>query len=239
MTTNTKLELEFLSQVPLSLRAVDQAWVNERAAQIPNEAFPGEPNVEAALAEVVERLHQRLGQNVKEDTPGFVYTPDNDTDPYVVCVPLDKLSRGQRLERNRIHREPDNTPSRLTDTSESNLRKEFENLLFQDLLLEEKVLEQDHLGRYITPWVNARWEGFQMYHRHLTVAGKPAFKNRYNRTLGRYVIGKIGHQGKAIFTTAPFRHQTKAEAMQEANRLAVELGEPFAVFRCLDIIDLT
>jgi len=71
------------------------------------------------------------------------------------------------------------------------------------------------------------------------VAGKPTFKNRYNRTLGRYVIGKVGHQGKAIFTTAPYRHQTRAEAMQEANLLALELGEPFAVFRCLDIIDLT
>lgn len=238
MPDTNKYTFDFLFPTPLSLRAISQNWVNTRAKQIPNEQQPGEPNVQAALDEAVDRILERIGHNLNEEKPGTIYAPDNDTDPYIVCIPLNNLTG--RLKRSHVGLEKGVLPTQIKpDVVESTLQDEFEDLLFQDLMLEQKVLDKDEQGKYKTSWVNARWEGFQMYHRHLTIAGKPAFKNRYNRTLGRYVVGQVGHQGKVVFTRVPFRHPTRASAMEEANRVAAEQQQPFAVFRCLDIIDLT
>lgn len=235
MTTQNSPDLEFLSPEPLSLRAIDQAWVKKRAAVLPNSKFPNEPNIEGALIEALDTLYERIGENAKPDIPAMVFAPDNDTDPYVIGIPLDK--RRSREKREARGHAPANPP--IVDLKELTLREDFENLLFQQGSFEPHIVNRDERGRYITPWVNARWEGFQMYHNDLVVMTSGKYKNKYARTLGRYVIGKLVLNGGVMFKQVPFRHQTKALALEEANRLSTEFGEPFAIFRCLDIIDTT
>lgn len=235
MEALTKPELtpvDFLSTEPLSLRAIDQAWVKKRAAQLTNAIDPGMPNIEGALFEAVEVLYDRIGPNAKEDVCAMLFTPANDTDPYIVAIPL--AYRTTREKQQGLGTPP--APLR-PDTKNLTLRDEFENLLFEEGSFDPKVLDRDSRGKYVTQWVNARWEGFQMYHNKLTIASSDSYSPKYAKTLGRYVLGKVGAAGVAIFTKAPYRHQTKALALEEANRLSALFGEPFALFRCLDIID--
>lgn len=226
MTTQTLPELEFLSKQAISLRAIDQEWIKTRALELGDDPV-------AALSEAVQTLYDRIGHNVKEDEEVMVFTPENDTDPYVVGIYLDQRTVRQKLAANNATRP---APAML-DSKENSMREDFENLLFEQCPCEPSVIQRDERGRYVVAWVNARWEGFLMYHNNISVIKQNKFQNKYVRTLGRYVIGKMALNGAVLFTKAPFRHQTKALAMEEANRLSTELGEVFAVFRCLDIVD--
>lgn len=232
MTKPELTPVDFLSTEPLSLRAIDQAWVNKRAAQLVNPVDPGMPNVEGALFEAVEVLYDRIGPNAKEDVCAMVFTPANDTDPYVVAIPLTHLTNREKQQG--LGMPP---VAARPDRKECSLREEFENLLFEEGSFDPKVLDRDSRDRYVMQWVNARWEGFQMYHNKLTIAGATNYKPKYAKTLGRYVISKVGPTGAVQFHNVPFRHQTKALAFEEANRLSTEYQGVFAVFRCLDIID--
>jgi hypothetical protein len=226
MTVQELTPVDFLSTEPLSLRAIDQAWVNKRTVEL------GQPNVEAALLEAVEVLHERIGPNVKEDAPVMVYTPANDTDPYVVAIPL---TRRTTRELQQGHGMP--PVAARPDNKNCTLREEFENLLFEEGSFDPKVLDRDSRDKYVMQWVNARWEGFQMYHNKLTLAGTASYKPKYAKTLGRFIIGKVTQTGAVNIHNVPYRHQTKALAMEEANRLSTEHKGVFAVFRCLDIVD--
>lgn len=226
---NTQVtDLSFLSPEPFSLRAIDQTWVNHRAAQL---GSPEEPDISGALTEVAQTLYERIGDNVKDEGEPVVFMPGNETDPYVIGIPLDQ-------RRARLKREGKAPPVALVpDNKEMSLREEFEDLLFQEGSFDPSILDRADNDRYVVPWVNARWEGFQMYHRRLTLVSTDKFKAKYNRTLGRYVLGKVAINGSVLFTKTPFRHQTKAQALEEANRLSTEFSAPFALFRCLDIVD--
>jgi hypothetical protein len=234
MTTQSLPPLDFLSPEPLSLKAIDQTWLNKRAAELANPETPDVPNIEGALLEALDQLYERIGTNAKDDVPALVFAPDNATDPYVVGISLDRRSG---RERRGADRGPANPTPLMPDTKENTLREDFENLLFESGSFDPGIVTRDGNGRYLVPWVNARWEGFQMYHSKLVVNSTGTFKNKYTRTLGRYVIGKVAVNGGVIFKQIPFRHQTKALALEEANRLSVDLGGAFAVFRCLDIIE--
>ena len=225
MTMQNKPELDFLSAEPLSLRAIDQAWIKKRAVEL------GRSDIQGALEEAVGVLYERIGPNAK-DAPAMVFTPGNDTDPYIVAIPLDHLTnreKGQSKGMPPVAERP--------DVKHSTLRDEFENLLFESGSFDPSILKLDAKGRYATPWVNARWEGFMMYHSKLTIAGTDNYKPKYAKTLGRYVIGKVAPTGAVLFHKVPFRHQTKAMALEEANRLSTDFDGAFAVYRCLDIID--
>ena len=225
MTMQNKPELDFLSAEPLSLRAIDQAWIKKRAVEL------GRSDIQGALEEAVGVLYERIGPNAK-DAPAMVFTPGNDTDPYIVAIPLDHLTnreKGQSKGMPPVAERP--------DVKHSTLRDEFENLLFESGSFDPSILKLDAKGRYATPWVNARWEGFMMYHSKLTIAGTDNYKPKYAKTLGRYVIGKVAPTGAVLFHKVPFRHQTKALALEEANRLSTDFDGAFAVYRCLDIID--
>ncbi|MNM27148.1 hypothetical protein D3C81_376330 [compost metagenome] len=80
------------------------------------------------------------------------------------------------------------------------------------------------------------WDGFRLYHNNLTIEAKPVFRQNYHKALGRYVLARVGNNGVPIFTKAPFRHQTKAQAIEEAGRLSQEFKVGFGVYRCLDIV---
>mgnify|MGYP003407763763 FL=1 len=225
MTIQNKPELDFLATEPLSLRAIDQAWIKNRAVEL------GCSDIQGALEEAVGVLYERIGPNAK-DAPAMVFTPGNDTDPYIVAIPLDHLTnreKGQSKGMPPVAERP--------DVKHSTLRDEFENLLFESGSFDPSILKLDAKGRYVTPWVNARWEGFMMYHNKLTIAGTDNYKPKYAKTLGRYVIGKVAPTGAVLFHKVPFRHQTKAMALEEANRLSTDFDGAFAVYRCLDIID--
>lgn len=226
MTAQELTPVDFLSTEPLSLRAIDQAWVHKRASEL------GHATTEGALLEAVEVLHERIGPNVKEDAAVMVFTPTNDTDPYIVAIPLTRLTtreKQQGLGMPPVAARP--------DRKECSLREEFENLLFEEGSFDPSVLKRDSRDKYVMQWVNARWEGFQMYHNKLTIAGTSGYKPKYAKTLGRYVISQVGPTGAVNFHNVPFRHQTKALAFEEANRLSTEHNRVFAVFRCMDIID--
>lgn len=224
--------VDFLSTEPLSLRAIDQVWVKKRAAALTNAVDPGMPNIEGALFEAVEVLYDRIGPNAKEDALAMIFTPGNDTDPYIVAIPLNRLTNREKQQGTGMP-----PVAARPDIKEGALREEFENLLFEEGSFDPSILNRDERGKYTTAWVNARWEGFQMYHNKLTIAGTANYKPRYAKTLGRFVISKVGPTGAVTFHPVPFRHQTKALAFEEANRLSTEHNGVFAVFRCLDIID--
>ena len=231
LTKAPLLPTDFLSTQQLSIRAIDQAWVSKRATELPNALLPGMPNVAGALFEAVEVLYDRIGPNAQEDVCAMVYTPNNDTDPYIVAIPLAHLTNRERQRGTGMP-----PVAARPDNKDSTLQEEFENLLFEEGSFDPSIVNKDARGKYTTPWVNARWEGFQMYHKRLTVAGTRNFQPKFKKVLGRFVIGKLTSAGAVNFHNVPYRHQTKALALEEANRLATEYGGSFAIFRCLDII---
>jgi hypothetical protein len=154
----------------------------------------------------------------------------------VVGIPLDYRSAYQRRLDKRS--QPSVPVDSYKPSSDSNLQAEFENLLHEDVLLDPKDLAKDERGHYIVQWVAERWKGFLMYQRKLVIVAANKAKPSYGKTLGRYVIGRVATNGVAVFTKAPYRHATKAQAIEEANRLSAEFNSPFGVFRCLDIIDV-
>ena len=240
MTTETQPTLDFLSELPLSLRAIDQNWVNQRAVELVAAAESNAPiEVSEAryqiLEEIVERLGERLGSNLRDDALALLFSPSNETDPYVVGLPIDgRSSHQKRIERAKETPRP--APPQVS-LDYRTVRADFEDGLFQTGEYELSVLDKDEDGNYLEQWVTDRWKGFQMFYNQMVIANSGKFKNKYSKTLGRYVVGKIANNGAALFVRAPFRHETKAGAFQEANNLSTEHASPFGVFRCLDIID--
>lgn len=218
----------FLLEGAYSLRPIDQVWLRKRAAEL----NPEEPDLQRALEEAVETLRDNLGHNLDEDAEMLLYSSDSNTDPYIVALPIKKRRNPGDQVRNV-------TPpvAKRPDLKESSIQLEFENILFESN--EEfglNDLEKNDMDEYVNNDVRQRWEGFKLYHEKLTIEATPHFKKEYHKSLGRYVVGKITRNGTSLFIKTPFRHQTKALAMEEACRLSGEHNEAFGIFRCLDIV---
>lgn len=228
---------DFMFNKSLSLKAIDGPWVRARAAELVTPDNPV-PDNQAALLEAVEVLQVRLGHNLVDDTPVMVFEPSNDEDPYIVGISIHQFTpRGNRKAKPASKLVTPTEPPRIQDTKQNTLREDFENMLFEMGGHPPSIVDRDDRDVYILPWVQEQWNGFKMYHYRFTSAGTDTHKGKYDRTLGRYVIGKINFNGSATFHAMPYRHQTKALAKEEANRLSMEHNCPFGVFRCLDIVD--
>lgn len=222
---------DFMFKEPLSLRAIDPVWVRKRAAELG--LVNGEPDINGALTEVADNLTVRMKNNALPDTPVMVYAPINEEDPYILGIAIHRITpRGIRKPKEHVVKEP----PLETDKNPNALRDDFENMLFEEGDYPPSIVDRDGQDEYLLPWVNSQWMGFQMYHRRFTNAGSPEHKAKYNNALGRYVIGKIQLNGTVGFHHQPYRHKTKASALEEANRLVDDYNTPFAVFRCLDIV---
>lgn len=231
--------LPFLHRDPLSLRAIDPVWVTNRAAEIAAERGLTEPDIQSALLEAIDTLCQRAAWNYREDTDVLVYEPSEESHPYLIAVPLaHNTGRHRRLRE--AGTQPPPPPPVNADSKQSSLKEEFENVIFEkETDLFPSDLDTDTNGVYINERVRTLWEGFKLYHHKLTAVSSERYKTNYNKALGRYVVAKIGNNGVAIFTKTPYRHHTKALAMEEANRLSAHYGGVFGVFRCLDIVENT
>lgn len=216
----------FLPANPWSLRPVCQDWVNRRAAELGGD-------VSAALSEVYEVFAQRTSYNFDHDREPLVYTPDGPNDPYILALPLVKYRGGQAPSIKPAKPHVPGDPKLKT----SNLKDEFENYVFEgddELTLDD--LDVDDHGVYLNQRVRGLFDGFKLYHDKVTMADCTDFRDPYLRILGRFVVAKVTPGGAALFTKAPFRHHTKADALEEAHRLVGELNDGFAVFRCMAII---
>lgn len=235
MTAVVGTDISFLHPKAWSMKAIDQKWLDQRAMELAD-PITGVPDITAALNEVVETLSARIGKNIGSSEQAVVYVPGNETDPYVVGIELRKnTKRGPRAGAKPPY-EGAMTVIEMADPRESCLRDDFEDLLFQEDAYLPSIIDRDPQDRYILDWVNERWAGFQMYEQRLVAHNSDHYNGKYAKTLGRYVVGHLATNGAVIFKTMPFRHQTKASAMEEANRQAGVLGGGFAVYRCLDII---
>ena len=228
-------DMNFLSPMPFSLKAISQEWVNKRAGELVNGVDPGQPNVEGALYEAAQVLFERAGANASDDECAILYTPSNDKDPYIIGIPLDQRPlRSKRKSRILAGYKP----ILPKPTPETSIRLDFENLMFETVDgFNISDLDCNEEGEYKNPITQSYWKGFCMYHNKLTIVSNGAFKPKYSKTLGVYVVARVATNGTAVFTQSPFRHYTKAGALEEANRLTATHGSPFAIFRCLDIID--
>lgn len=216
----------FLPAEPYSLRPVCQHWVKQRAVELGG-------RIEDALLEVVEHLYVRTSHNNDDSRQVLVYSPSGEQDPYVIALPL--INHKKAVQDSVA---PPARPCPVTpDNRKSNVREEFEDLLFVERDdLTPSALDKDEQGNYLDPTVNTLWQGFRLYHRRLTIESKPAFREQYQKILGRYVLAKVSPAGVPLFNRTPFRHATRAKAYEEASRLSSEVGEAFGVFRCLDIV---
>lgn len=78
------------------------------------------------------------------------------------------------------------------------------------------------------------WLGYKLHH-EMRYAARWVNPRDVERPLGKYVVAKINHIGVPSFSHHPFRHHLRKDAVAEANRLGVEYGGRFAVFRCIEV----
>jgi hypothetical protein len=219
-------QFDFLHKEGYSIRCIDPAWVESRAA-----ALGGEDGIQKALTEAFDQLAVRIGQNRDEERDPVVYPPDNPGDPYVLLTPILNINGKKQKTEAPVQARPFNPENR-----KPTIREDFEDLLFEIKPgLNKEALARNVNGEYEDKEIQTRWEGFFMYHHLLTQTTMATFKDTYNATLGRYVIGKVGKNGVALFNRAPYRHTSMRLAVTEAKRLQAEKGEAYGIFRCLDI----
>lgn len=207
-----------------SVRTIDPQWVSKRTEELGDE--------QAALNEVLEQLMVRVDQNYDESRDPLVYMPDGEGEPYILAIPICNVPVRKRPKAETPVRKHQPNP----DNKRSSLRDDFEQLVFEiyPTLNKSDLAKENDI--YINPLVKASWEGFKLHHSRLTEANSHTYRDNYNKTLGRYVIGKINQAGVALFNHAPYRHLTLTAATEEAKRLTAEKNEAFGIFRCLDII---
>lgn len=219
-------QFDFLHKEGYSIRCIDPAWVEARAA-----ALGGEDSIQNALTEAFDQLAIRIGSNRDTERDPVVYPPDNPGDPYVLLTPILNINGKKQKVETPVQARPFNPENR-----KSSVRDEFEDLLLEIKPgLNKEALERNVNGDYEDKEIQARWEGFFMYHYRLTHTHSATFKDIHNNILGRYVIGKVGKNGVALFNRAPYRHTTMKAGIAEARRLVAEKQEAYGLFRCLDV----
>lgn len=235
MTQYTLAARDFAFNTPLSFKAIDNNWIRTRSAELA--AVDGtEPDDAKALLEAVEVLVGRLGGNAIEDADVMVYAPATDTDPYVVGIPIHRITPRAGRTPKEVNEKLSPVPYCET-TKKETLRADFEDMLFEVGEHEISIIDRDSNGNYLLPWVAERWAGFQMYHKHFISIPVDNHKGKHNKTLAQYVVGKVNANGTVMFHNTPFRHSTRASATEEANRLSQQYQTAFAIFRCQDIIE--
>lgn len=210
------------------IRPLCPIWITERMAE------RNEATEDGAIQEAVEMLLEHLGDQVLGDGEIAVHFPNKEGDPYVVVMVKDKRNDYERRRDDyiadpvKIHQIP----------VQNNLMEEFEDLIYT---LPEgagpDALRKDANGRYLNPKTIGAWRGFQMYHYNLTIAARANTPSKFNRCLGRYILGTLSRNGSPVVMKSPYTHTTKASAMEEANRISIDQGKAVAVFRCLDVIE--
>jgi hypothetical protein len=229
----TKDREDFFHEQGYSLRAISPEWIDNRAKELAVENGLSEPDAEGALNEVLDRLLERTGRNFNDSLNPVVYISEDPKDPYILAIPLHNVSTAKKPKADAPKMQFAPNPN----TKRSSLRTEFEDVVFEiEPGLTKSDLARDFNDNYLNARVNALWDGFRLYHNKFTKANDITYRENYNKTLGRYVIAKVGNNGVALFNRAPFRHLTMALAMSEAGRLAAEFNDGFAVFRCIDIV---
>lgn len=219
-------QFDFLHKEGYSIRCIDPGWVEARAA-----ALGGEDGIQNALTEAFDQLSVRVATNRDSERDPVVYPPDNPGDPYVLLIPIVNINGRKQRTETPVQARPFNPENR-----KPTIREDFEDLLPEIKPgLNKEALVRNANGEYIDKEIQTRWEGFFMYHHLLTQTTTATFKDIHNASLGRYVLGKIGKNGVALFNRAPYRHTSMKNAVSEARRLQTEYREAFGVFRCLDI----
>lgn len=235
-------DLGFFAKEPFALRAIDQEWLNKRANELGNMAGP---DLDAALDEVLADLYARMGVNLDKGRCSIIHSPGDEGDPYIIAVPIIKPnSRIVKSMTRKVSTEAmlavADAPRSAREKVEESLRLQFEEMVS---VLPEGLghhgLVRTPSGRYVDQKFQGMWEGFLLYHDGMTTIGQGLPGRHDHRIMGHYVVGKVVKTGVAIFTKAPYRHATKAGAMEECLRLKEEFNETFAIFRCVDVVPHT
>lgn len=215
----------FFHPDPYSIRAICPDWINTRA-----QSLDPENGVQLALEEVFETLAARVDQNRDHDRSPVVYPPDAPGDPYVMMIPV--LRPNKKIS----DAAPPPLPAPAPSNRVSTVREDFEDLIFEiEPALNKEDLARDEKGVYTNAVVNAHWRGFFMYHLKMTQTSSATFKDVMNKTLGRYVLAKVGKNGVALFNRAPYRFPSFKLAHEAALGLIAEKNEAYGIFRCLDV----
>lgn len=222
-----------LCDTSYSIRAVSLSTVLRVIDELPDN---GKRTIDDALEFICDKLVTRVAYNAHESLGPLVYFPSKAEDPFIFAIPLNQK---KTISNNTLTpgKEPLPIVPKIKDTLRSNTNKEFEDVLFNTPGKAFSItdLDKESNGEYINKEVQAIWIGFCLYHNELT-KGVVKSKERYEKTLGRYVIGKVNKRGIANFVTAPFRHQTRQLAFEEAARLSEAHNGAFGVFRCMAIV---
>lgn len=215
---------------PYSFRAICPEWVVKRGLEI---SVNDTPDVLGALNEALQTILVRVDRNLDESREPLVYFPDHEGEPYMLLIPILNVN-SRKIPKAEV---PVRTTTPNPNNKRSSLRMEFEESVFEMAPnLEKSDLARDVNGKYKNAYVNALWEGFKFYHNKFTQANSVTWRENYQKTLGRYVLAKVGLNGVALFNRAPYRHMTLGQATTEAERLVSEFGEGFGIFRCIDVI---
>lgn len=226
--TTKKVVQPYIADDLYVIRPLCPTWITERTAEL------GEETADKAIGEAVEMLLEHLGDQVMQDGNISVHFPDTEGAPYIVTMMKDSRNGYQRRRDDAI----DNPVEVTRIAAKNNLRDEFEDLIYT---LPEGVrpddLKTNDKGQYVNPRTIGLWRGFQLYHYKLTIAVKQDMPTKFNRCLGRYVLATLSRNGSPTFVRSPIGHNTQAGALQEANRLSIELERGVGVFRCLDVVE--
>ncbi len=211
---------------PTELRAIDSSRILARAEELSKERKLKRPDIKGALNEAFDRLAESVGDNFDDNRDPIVYYPSTQEDPYIFVVPVK-----QKVDDTKV------TMTKAYEMSQD-IKEEFENLVFEtEYGLHPKDLAVDKQGHYLNNRVRVLWHGFNMYHRKLVQARMQQSREGALRPIGKYVLARVSVTGETVFIPSPKRYQTKAHALEEANRLATEEASGgWAIFRCLDVI---
>ena len=225
---STDLLDNFLPKAPVSVRAIDSAWVAERAAK-------DKVTEQEVISEIAEHLATRLNHTMDETRDVLLYSPENKGDPYILALPLKLeapkekrfINEGKLPPKSFIKSELDN--DKITAEFERLIKKKYPNL-------NDFVFIKDSLGVYLDPTIKDYWEGFLLYHDSQTTVCDTVNKKIYEKSIGRFIIGKIVPSGAVLFNKAPYRHATRASATEEALRLSNAYDCSFVVYRAIGVV---
>lgn len=219
----------------ISTRVVAGSWLLWRATQINNGIVPeqGCESLEKAIAEAEQILYERMHNNLKEGGETVIIKLGEEVDSDVVMIiPIDN-----RKKRVKALEQPREVVKAVP--LEFDLRDEFETLSRQSWHGEVPVAlfnRDNKTDRYVDRGVNTRWVGFRMC---FTALMKPyrSIKESYQRIFGNFIVGEVTNTGQVLFSNTPYRHRSLSGVYEEVNRLVNTQHKPYAIFRCVDIID--
>lgn len=218
----------FAPKAPVSLRAVDAAWVADRATAT------GVTPLEV-IQEVANGLVERLNHNMDATRDVLLYSPENEDGPYILALPLKWES--SKTKKQSAEAKPLPKSFINSDADNNKIVKEFETLIRKKYPgLDDFVFVRNQLGIYLDPKIKDLWDGFWLYHESQTTVSDTVNKKMYEKSLGRFILGKIVASGSVMFPTAPYRHATRQGATEEALRLSGTYGCSFAIYRAVDVV---